>query len=63
MTYCSAVSLMQQSHIQLHVCTKQQGIKICLVGLPWNKANAYCQMSIDHYYKHQQPGNDDEVVL
>ena len=57
---------MQQSYIQLQVCTLhvvQQGIKICPVGLPWNKANAYYQMSIDHYYKHQQPENDDEVVF
>ena len=46
MTYRSAVSLMQQSHIQLHVCTLPQGIKICPVGLLWNKTNAYYQMSI-----------------
>ena len=63
MTYRSAVSLMQESHIQLHVCTLPQGIKICPVGLSWNKTNAHYQLSIDCYCKHQQPGHDNEVAF
>ena len=63
MTYRSAVSLMQQSHNSYMWYTIPQGIKICPVGLPWNKAIVYCEISIDRYCKHQQAGKDDEAIF